>query len=212
MKTVSTEQIRQIDRRAIEEWHIPSLFLMENAAAATAEAVRELLAGANDCRVAAVCGTGNNGGDGLACVRLLLGGGVSVTTYLVGNPEKLTADAAENLRRLQQMGAEVLPYTGQSLAGYDCIVDAIFGFGLNREVGGIYRQAIGQINAADTYVVSCDIPSGLNGDSGEAMGIAVKASRTVTFTYAKDGLVKASAQPYVGRITVADIGALSPQY
>lgn len=206
MQAVTTEQIRRIDYTAIHELHIQSLLLMENAAGKTADAVAELLAGKENHRVLVVCGTGNNGGDGLACARLLLGQGFAVSTVLVGNPEKLTPDAAENHRRLQDMGGTIAPYSCQSFRGFDCIVDALFGFGLNREVTGQYRWAIEEMNAAGAPIVACDIPSGLNGDTGKVMGTAVQACRTVTFTRAKTGLLQPGAEAFTGLMTVADIG------
>lgn len=206
MCAVTTEQIRRIDNTAIHGLHIQSLLLMENAAGKTAEAVAELLAGKGSPRVLVVCGTGNNGGDGLACARLLLGQGFAVSTVLVGNAEKLTPDAAENHRRLLGSGGSIVPFSGQSFRGFDCIVDALFGFGLNRAVTGFYRQAIEEMNAAGAPIVACDIPSGLNGDTGEVMGTAVKACRTVTFTRAKIGLLQPGAEAFTGLITVADIG------
>lgn len=206
MRAVTTARMREIDEAAIRQRGIPSLHLMENAASAVAEAVGKQLADDSSPAVTVVCGTGNNGGDGLACARLLLGRGIPVTVYLVGNPAKLTPDAAENLHRLEALGVTVQPYTGQALAECSCIVDAMFGFGLNREVTGLYRTAIEAINAAGSPVVSCDIPSGLNGDTGLPMGTAVKATQTVTFTCPKQGLLVPEAAVYVGELMVAGIG------
>lgn len=201
MKAVTTAQMKEIDRIAIEEMGIPSLELMENAARAVTDAVMQL--GAK--RVVIVCGTGNNGGDGLACARQLMQRGCTVTTILVGDPAKQTPDSAANTRRLAEAGGELLPWNG-TLPAADCIVDALFGFGLNREVTGMRREVIAAMNAAAVPIVACDIPSGLNGDTGLPMGIAVKAAQTITFTCPKVGLLAPEAAAYVGRLTVAEIG------
>lgn len=205
MTAVTTDQMRRIDSYAIGKLSIPSLTLMENAARHTADAAEEMLCGSKKSALI-VCGTGNNGGDGLACARLLHDRGIPVTVWLAGNPEKLTPDAAANARRLREIGITITPYTGQKIPDCGCIVDALFGFGLNREVGGIYLQAIEAINISPAPVVACDIPSGLSGDTGYPLGISVKAARTVTFTCPKIGLTLPHAAPYVGTLTVADIG------
>lgn len=206
MKTVTTQQMKAIDAKAIFELGIPSLTLMENAAAHTADAVTELLEGLADPRVTVLCGTGNNGGDGLACARLLNARGIPVSVFLAGDPAKLTPDAQVNARRLTEYGIPLLPYAGAPLPDCSCIVDALFGFGLNRELTGQYRTLAEAINAAGVPVVACDIPSGLNGNTGKPMGAAVKATITVTFTCAKVGLVLPEAAPYVGQLRVVEIG------
>lgn len=211
MQTVTTAQMKAIDEHAIRDLGIPSLELMEHAAGAVASAALEEMALFPRPRVLVVCGTGNNGGDGLACARILMGSGAVVTTLLVGNPDRRTPDALANSRRLLEAGGTIQPYCGQPLPQADCIVDALFGFGLNREVGGDYRLAIDAINAAVCPVIACDIPSGLNGDTGLPMGAAVRAKHTVSFTCAKVGLVQEQAKEYVGKLSVVDIGIPIPQ-
>lgn len=206
MKTVTTAQMKSIDETAIHALGIPSLELMEHAAAYVADAAAAALSAADNSAALIVCGTGNNGGDGLACARLLSLRGFPVTVFLAGDPEKYTHDSAANARKLADLSIPVIPYSGQPLPECGCIVDAIFGFGLNREVTGIYRRAIEAINASPAPVIACDIPSGLNGDTGLPMGTAVKAARTVSFTCAKQGLLMPGAGIYVGALTVADIG------
>lgn len=206
MQAVTTARMKQIDEAAIHTLGIPSLELMEHAAAHAADAVQQLAAGFPNCRITLVCGTGNNGGDGLACARILAGRGAAVTVYLVGDPEKFTPDARVNAQRLADMGIPVVPFSGGALPECDCIVDALFGFGLNREVTGLYRKAINAVNRSAAPVVACDIPSGLNGDTGAVMGAAVRADRTVTFTCPKIGLLQPAAAAFTGQLTVADIG------
>lgn len=206
MRCVTTSQMKAIDRRAIEELGIPSLDLMEHAAEHVTAAVLQEVNGIQEPTVLVFCGTGNNGGDGLACARQLMNAGVQVKTYLIGNPDKRTPDAVVNSDRLTAQGGVLLTWQDAGNLQAHCIVDALFGFGLNREVGGVYRQVIEWINGSGIPVISCDIPSGLNGDTGAVMGAAVRAENTVSFTCAKAGLLAPGAEEYVGRLTVADIG------
>lgn len=206
MKIATTSQMKAIDEKAINELGIPSLNLMENAAGQVTEAVLEKLADDPNPKVLVICGTGNNGGDGLACARQLMAKGIRVSTILVGSPEKQTPDSKINAEKLHNCGGEILEYTGQKLPKCSLIVDALFGFGLNREVGGCYREIIEKINAAYLPVIACDIPSGLNGDTGVPLGIAVRAEQTICFTCVKPGLLMDLAAPYVGTLHIVDIG------
>lgn len=206
MKLATTAQMKEIDRIAIQERGIPSLELMERAASAVTEAVLARLAGQAQPRAAVLCGPGNNGGDGLAAARQLLARGVQVRTVLVGNTAHMTGDAREMAKRLEEAGGRVEPWPAGGWADCDCIVDALFGVGLNRTVGGDFAVAIAAINAAGVPVVSCDIPSGVNGDTGDILGTAVRAAQTVTFTCAKPGLLWGEGAACAGELTVADIG------
>lgn len=206
MKIATTQQMRELDRAAIEGRGIPSLTLMENAATHVTAAVLETVEGLSSPHVLAVCGTGNNGGDGLASARQLLSRGMTVTVFLVGNAAHQTPDSIANTRRLEAVGGAVIPYSGQPFPKADCIIDALFGVGLNREVSGLYRAAVEGINAAGYPVISCDIPSGINGDTGEVMGTAVSAARTVTFSCAKPGLLNAPGSGFTGQLSVVNIG------
>lgn len=206
MYLATTAQMKEIDRIAIQERGIPSLDLMERAASAVAEAVLACLGGAPQPRAAVLCGPGNNGGDSLAAARLLLERGVQVRTVLVGDPAHMTPDAQAMARRLEAAGGPIEPWPADGWLPCGCIVDALFGVGLNRPVGGDFAAAIAAVNAAGVPVVSCDIPSGVNGDTGEAMGAAVRAARTVTFTCLKPGLVWGEGAACAGEVTEADIG------
>ena len=208
MRFATTTQMKEIDRIAIQERGIPSLTLMERAASAVTAAVLAQLAGDPAPRVTVLCGPGNNGGDGLACARQLLQQGVAVRTLLVGNADKMTDDARAMAARLRQAGGTVEPWPAAA-PGWEncsCLVDALFGVGLGREVGGDFRAAIEAANAAGCPIVSCDIPSGLHGDTGAVLGAAVRAAQTVTFSCAKPGLVRGEGPACTGRLTVADIG------
>lgn len=206
MITVTTEKMKKIDEFAIQHLKIPSLELMEAAAQKLTDEVVRSLKTISDPQVQIVCGTGNNGGDGFACARLLAERGFSVDVILVGDPLKCTRDSLENQRRLHSMNVPIHSYSGVLNDEADCIVDAVFGFGLNREVTGVLKDLIKQMNTHSAYVVACDIPSGLNGNTGIPMGISVKADKTVTFTAVKQGLLNPNSVEYVGELVVADIG------
>ena len=211
MRIATAEQMREMDRTAIEERGIPSTDLMERAAAALAEEVMSL---AGDCagRVVCFCGPGNNGGDGVACARLLLEAGFEVRCILVGSHEKMTKDTRAMEAKLVAAGGRVEPFQpdDRSFAAWclECgaMVDAIFGTGLGRPVEGDALIAVQMMNTCDIPVVSADIPSGVETDTGRVLGMAVKASATVTFTLPKAGHFVGKGGLCTGRLTVADIG------
>lgn len=207
----TTSEMKEMDRIAIQERGIPSLQLMETAARHLAAAVEDWLK-QRECKGPALifCGPGNNGGDGFACAWMLLEEGIPAQVCFVGNPTKMTADArAEQARFLALCGA-VISYEGEAISGdTGCLVDALFGVGLDRAVGGMFAQAISAINKAHALgipVVACDIPSGIDGNTGEILGIAVQADETVTFSCAKPGLLTGDGKQHVGKLTVCDIG------
>lgn len=195
-------QMKELDRTAIEDHKIPSLELMERAARAVAGSVVRLVktdlaktdpAGRKP-RAAVFCGPGNNGGDGIAVSRLLLEQGYEVQCFLIGKREKMTADARAMEERLIQAGGKLKVFDPEDtrtkawLKDCDCMVDALFGVGLKRPVAGEFLTAVRRMNGRNCPLVSCDIPSGVDGDSGEILGEAVRADRTVTFTCGKYGL------------------------
>ena len=201
-KVVTAKEMRALDHHTINEVGIPALVLMERAALAIAD---HILALPKEKRhqVVVVVGNGNNGGDGLAVARLL---------HLAGTPVKLLfvmppAQASEENQVQQHTCAYYqIPATTDLAALKDAtlIVDAIFGIGIDREVTGHYREVIEAVNQAPAPVVAVDIPSGLNTDTGEAMGVAVKAASTVTLAYTKLGLTTPSGEGFAGRIVIAD--------
>lgn len=207
----TTREMKEMDRIAIQEREIPSLQLMETAAGHVTKAVLSRRAEAGRSGpVLVFCGPGNNGGDGFACAWQLLEKGVQARVCFVGNTEKMTADARAEQKKLLALGGTVTPYDGSSIdPGTSCIVDALFGVGLDRPVGGAFAQAIAAINAAHAAgdpVVACDIPSGIHGDTGDVLGIAVQADETVTFSCAKPGLLTGQGKLYAGQLTIAGIG------
>jgi len=199
--------VRAVDRAAIVEYGIPGVVLMENAARGLAVEALDML-GAATGSVVIVCGTGNNGGDGWALARHLHNAGVRVTVAPLGEPRP-GGDAAVNCgicrkMALREIAPDDLP---AHLDGCDLIVDAIFGTGLDRRVTGPAAEVIDRINHSGRQVLAVDVPSGLDCDTGEPLGRAVKAARTVTFVAHKPAMNVAAAREHLGRIVVADIGA-----
>lgn len=207
----TTAEMKEMDRVAIQERGIPSLQLMDTAAGHVAASVKAWLTRTGrKGQVLVFCGPGNNGGDGFSCAWQLLEKNIPAKVWFVGNPEKMTADAWAEQAKLQKAGGVVEAYTGSALPGETgCIVDALFGVGLDRPVGGMFFRAIEAINAAHQQgvpVVACDIPSGIEGNTGAVLGIAVQADETVTFSCAKPGLLAGEGRQAAGLLTVCDIG------
>ena len=201
----TTAEMKALDRSAIEGRGIPSLQLMETAAHHVTDAVLAERAD-KTLPVLVFCGPGNNGGDGFACARQLLEAETSAKVCFVGDASKMTPDAKEECRRFTAAGGLVLPFCDFAAEPCSCAVDALFGVGLAREVRGAFAEAVRVINGLNAPVIACDIPSGINGDTGEVMGTAVKAKKTVTFTCAKPGLLAGDGAVYAGELVIADIG------
>lgn len=204
-------EMKEIDRIAIQKRGISSLQLMETAAGHVAAAVETWLARTGRKRFVLIfCGPGNNGGDGFACAWMLLEKGISTKVCFVGKPEKMTADSRAEQDKFLALGGVVELYGGEVIpqdAG--CLVDALFGVGLDRAVGGMFARAVSAINTAHDNgipVVACDIPSGIDGNTGEVLGVAVSADETVTFSCAKPGLLTSAGRQHVGSLTVCGIG------
>ena len=215
MKLTTAEQMKALDRQAIEKRNIPSLDLMERAAEGVADAALDLLPRRpGKCKGAALCGAGNNGGDGIAAARLLFLRGVKVRAFLVGDYERLTADALEETRRLSECGVELERFdpedAGQRtwVLGCDVVIDAVFGVGLSRPVaaGSPFAAAVDWMNEGRAAVVAADIASGVAADTGAVLGRAVRADRTVTFTLPKIGQAVGEGAVLSGDLEVRDIG------
>ncbi len=201
-QAITAEQMRHYDSYTINHIGVPSLVLMERAALAVRDEILNAFP-INLDHVVVVAGTGNNGGDGLDVARLLHIAGVKVTILNVGNPAH-TSDEHQVQERICHYYQ--IPET-TDLAILDkatLIVDAMFGIGIDRPVEGAYADAIKTINQAKAVVVAVDMPSGINTDTGEVMGVAVKADLTVTFAFNKVGLTKNAGKDYAGRIAIAD--------
>ena len=203
---LSTKRIsREIDRRTIEEFGVPGVVLMENAGRAVASVILGEYPSAK--RIAVICGAGNNAGDGFVIARHLISSGKDVSIHIAERKEHYGGDAKTNLDSLLEIGAEVRELGGKlpRIKDVDVIVDAIFGTGLDRDVGGFYEKLIKFINRQSARRVCVDIPSGLDADTGRPLGIAVMADVTVTFTPAKLGMCIYPGVDYAGKLCVADI-------
>jgi len=211
VKIVTAQQMRELDRKAIQERGIPDLTLMENAGRAVAEAVARLAADGNGRPIVILCGRGNNGGDGLVAARYLQESGHRVQVHLAAAKSDVTGAAETNLRRLEEMGIEVTELGDSqpaisALASAGVVVDALLGTGLSGKVRGLAGQLIEVVNASGHPVLAVDVPSGLDADTGEPLGLAVRATETVTMGLPKVGLLLYPGMDYVGRLTVVDIG------
>ncbi|WP_300412652.1 NAD(P)H-hydrate dehydratase [uncultured Oscillibacter sp.] len=215
MKLATAAQMRELDRRAIEERRIPSIDLMERAAAEVAQAALDLLPDRpGKCRAAAFCGAGNNGGDGIGAARLLFLMGLKVRVFLVGDYDRLTPDAMEETGRLSECGVELEAFDpedkSQAAWARSChvIIDAVFGVGLSRDIapGSRFAAAVDLINQCRGTVVAADIASGVEADTGRVLGRAVRADRTVTFSLEKIGQAVGDGALLSGKVTVHDIG------
>ncbi len=213
-KALGRDEIREIDRKAIEEYEIPGIVLMENAGRNVVEEVMKMLPGTDKARVAVFCGKGNNGGDGFVIARHLYNKGVDVSVFLTAEVSSVLSDgdASTNLKILLNMNFEIIELQeerigaiGKELQNCNVIVDAIFGTGLKGDVREPVRTLIAKINEADLPVVSVDIPSGLGCDDGVVLGTAVKATKTVTFVAAKTGFFRECGKEYTGELIVSDI-------
>lgn len=209
---LDNQRMREADRHTIEDLGVPSIVLMENAAAGVVEALREAFPDARD--VVVVCGRGNNGGDGLAIARQLAIGGHDVTAVVVADPDTLSGDPALELelgRRfeipLEFVVDDDLGVLDRLLDGRpDVVVDALLGTGLDRPLGGRLATIAEKINATDIPVVAVDVPTGLSGSSAEVPGPVLEADLTVTFAALKTCHVLPPACHHCGEVAVAEIG------
>lgn len=195
------EAIRRLDRLAVERFHMPSIVLMENAGASIAAAAMGLLGRSR--KVAIYCGPGNNGGDGLVAARHLHNAGVEV--QVIPAPGDCSGDAAINLAIVRAMRVPVVEHpTAPGL-----VIDALLGTGLDRPVQGKMAEQIAAINrwgVRGVQILSVDLPSGLDADTGRPLGTAVRADLTVTLCGWKAGFVRRESRKFTGRIAVGDIG------
>ena len=223
MNAASCRETREIDARAVAEWKIPSLLLMENAGRGLAEVflanAARLNGGVSPRRVLVCCGKGNNGGDGFVLFRRLELLGVDCRIVAVGTPERYRGDALTNLEIVRaatlQNPEKVFFFDGTAqaferleieLAQADWAVDALLGTGANGALRPPFDGIVAALNRSGKLIYAVDIPSGLNADDGSVASDAVRAKLTTTLAVAKPGLLLDSAKPYVGELYVADIG------
>ena len=214
MRTVTRSEMQEIDRRAITEYGIPGIILMENAGRRVYETALGMSKGKRQ-KAVIFSGSGNNGGDGWVVARHLINNGGDVEAFLIGDENSIKEDAKTNFSILKNMKVKIPPIkTPQDIArleipsllsGAGIIIDAICGIGITREVREPARNIIELINRAKVPVLSVDIPSGLDADTGSPLGVAIEAETTVTMGLAKKGLVCGGGPRYTGRLIVADI-------
>jgi NAD(P)H-hydrate epimerase len=204
--------MRRIDAFAIDTVGIPGVVLMENAGRAVFEEAYKGLAGKGSPALV-FCGRGANGGDGFVVARHLINNNIETHVFLVGAASKIKGDARVNLRILKRMGVVInrvtkksLPEVRRRLRGCGVIIDALFGTGLSSEVAGLYREVIESINEGGCPVLAVDIPSGLDGVTGQPLGVAIIANATVTFQLPKKAFENPKARNYTGQLKVVDIG------
>ncbi|MCF6465567.1 NAD(P)H-hydrate epimerase [Clostridium sp. Cult2] len=208
MLVISCKEMKAMDSYAINNIGIPSIILMENAALRVIKNMD--LHTMNSFTV--VCGVGNNGGDGLAIARHLILNNKSVDLFIIGNLEKGTKDFNINLNILNNMDVDftyidddkTLDRLKDSISNNDLTIDSIFGIGITRNIEGLFYDVIDIINRYSKDILSVDIPSGLDGDTGNILGISVKANKIVTFHHMKKGVEKNI--DCIGKIVVEDIG------
>src|SRR5438552_10633132 len=214
MRVLNAAQMREADRRTIEEVGIPSLVLMENAGRQAVAAMEAMHTDLLERQVAVLCGRGNNGGDGFVVARTLAQRGVDVSVFLLGSVADVRGDARTNLEILGRLGITVVEVADSQAWELhfsevsDCtlIVDAIFGTGLNAPVSGLIESVVADVNASGIPVVAIDLPSGLSADSAEPIGDSIEAGLTVTIAAPKLLLILPPAETRAGDIVIADIG------
>ena len=214
MRVLNAAQMREADRRTVDDIGIPSLVLMENAGRQAVAAMEAMYGDLLERQVAVLCGRGNNGGDGFVVARTLAQRGVDVSVFLMGRVADVRGDARTNLEILGRLGLTVVEVADSqawelhfSEVG-DCtlIVDAIFGTGLNAPVSGLIESVVADVNASGIPVVAIDLPSGLSADSAEPIGPSIEAGLTVTLAAPKLPLVLPPGETRAGDIVIADIG------
>lgn len=251
LPTLTREQVRELDRQAIEDYGLPSFALMENAGRACADEVERMLLASGVARamtklgqagsrddvprnveelerwkqglgraqhpVIVLCGPGNNGGDGLVCARTLHNRGHPVEAWFVGELGKLdelSDDVRKNAALLRDLGqgiheafsaAQIAQLTPK-LAAAPLIVDALFGTGLSRPLDDPWRAVIQGVNDSGSPTLAVDLPSGLHANTGDVLGVAIKADVTLTFVAAKPGFHEKAGPACCGTVKVAEIG------
>ena len=218
MKIATAELMRKLDQKAISEFGIPGMVLMENAARGIVGALFRFFPNLSSLRVGILAGRGNNGGDGLAIARYLLNRGIPCRIFLFAPQEEIKGDAGANLEILKRMGVAVREILNLQeweeqkplVDSADLLLDGIFGTGLKGPVEGFFREIIESVNALKKPVVAIDIPSGVNADSGQVLGACIRARITVTFGLVKRGLLVHPGAGAAGKVVLVDISLPRP--
>ena len=193
-RVVAAGQMKYLDSRTIEYHHVPSLVLMERAALAVVKHLLDF----DLKKVLVLCGSGNNGGDGIAVARILHLKGYDVSYFFMGNEEKMSDGCRQQMDIAKSYGVKHV--NNPVVSEYTTIVDALFGVGLSRNLAGVYESIVLNVNQSDVSVVAVDMPSGISSDTGAVLGCAIKADLTVTFAFAKIGQLLYPGKSYCGRL------------
>jgi NAD(P)H-hydrate epimerase len=220
MRVLNTEQMREADRRTIEDIGIPSIVLMENAGRQAVAAMEAAFDDLSSSRVGVICGRGNNGGDGFVVARTLTQRGVEAVVFLLGSVAEVRGEARTNLEILGQIGLTVVEITdaqewelhATELAECDLIVDAILGTGFRGRLSGLLETVVADVNGLGVPVVAIDLPTGVSADTAVVEGVAMEASMTVTLGAPKIPLVFPPADTHAGDLVIADIGIPLPVF
>lgn len=202
------DEIKALDLKAINEFGMPGILLMENAGLGVAHF---LLSQANLGKVIICCGPGNNGGDGLVVARHLFNHNVSVEILLFANPEKWSEEAKINYNIANKLTIPIhkindIQEAKSYLNGANWIIDGLFGIGLKKTIQSPYVELINLINKNSAKVLAIDVPSGLDANTGKAQPYTIKADITLTFVGLKTGFLKEDAKKYLGEVRILDIG------
>jgi NAD(P)H-hydrate epimerase len=199
---LTSGQMKTLDSDTIERIGVPSSVLMEKAALSVVTAIKQTCKQTE--KILVVCGSGNNGGDGVAIGRLLHLQGKQVRIVFIDNIEKATVETKRQIFIAEKYGIKI--HNTFDEVEYNVIVDSVFGIGLTRDVEGIYKTAINFINHSRGFKVAVDIPSGISADTGKVMGCAVKADLTVAIAYKKLGHILYPGTEYCNKVIISDIG------
>jgi NAD(P)H-hydrate epimerase len=218
MRVLNTAQMREADRRTIQEIGIPSIVLMENAGRQAVAAMEGAFEDLASSRVAVLCGRGNNGGDGFVVARTLIQRNVETAVFLIGSVSEVQGDARTNVEVLGRIGLTLVEITNaqewelhfSEMSECDIIVDALLGTGFHGELTGLLQTIVADVNALGVPVVAIDLPTGVSADSSEVQGEAIEASMTVTLAAPKIPLVFPPADRHGGDLVIADIGIPYP--
>ena len=214
MYLVTANEMQKMDRSTIESFGLPGRILMENAGRGATQFFLDQFKNAENKKIGVIAGRGNNGGDGFVIARYLAQKGISVTVYLLSEHQKVSGDAAANLKLLSPLKVPVIEMPdAKSFSAHETAmrheaiwIDAIFGTGLRSDVKGFFKDVIDFINRLNKPVFAVDIPSGLNSDTGQPCGACIRADATATFAFAKTGHFMFPGADYTGNLKIIDIG------
>ena len=212
-RLLTAKEAQDIDARAREIFGISTIVLMENAGRQVADEVIKILQKKRISKIAIFCGRGNNGGDGFVVARHLLTSGIKADIFLSGKINGISSEARINLdillklkQKITEVNEKNLIRIKNNISKYDLIIDALLGVGLVGEVRGAYRDLISAVNLSQAYILSIDIPSGLDATTGRVLGCCVKADKTVTLVAKKLGMTINQGPKLCGEVIVRDLG------